>query len=100
MGLSSLFDVFDLEHDDRTDRLAFVHQVESLVDLLQLEDVGYHRINLDLSVHVPVDDLRHVGTAARAAERRALPDPAGDQLERARRDLGAGGGGAGGGGVG
>src|SRR3982074_106346 len=82
MGLSSLFDVFDLEHDDRTDRLAFVHQVESLVDLLPLENGGDHRIYLDLAVHVPVDDLRHVGTAARAAERRALPDPAGNELER------------------
>src|SRR6202140_3855588 len=77
-----VFDVSDLEHDDRTDRLALVHQVESLVDLLQLEDVGDHRIDLDLSVHVPVDDFWHVRAAARAAERRALPDPAGHELER------------------
>src|SRR5665213_3591078 len=78
------------EHDDRTDRLALMHQIESLVDLLELEHVGDHRIDLDLAVHVPVDDLRDVGAAARAAERRALPDPAGDQLERARRDFLAG----------
>src|SRR5205085_650668 len=58
-----------------------VQQIESLVDLPQLENMGDHRIDLDLAVHVPVDDLRHVGTAARAAERRALPDPAGNQLE-------------------
>src|SRR2546429_3423478 len=83
MDLSSLgFDVFDLEHNDGTDRFAFVHQIESLVDLLQLEDVSDHRIDLDLAVHVPVDDFRHVGTAARAAERCALPDPAGNELER------------------
>src|SRR6266700_638260 len=85
-----VFDVSNLEHDDRTDRLALVHQIEAPVDLLQLEDVRDHRVDLDLAVHVPVDDFRHVGAAARAAERRALPDPAGDQLERARRDLGAG----------
>src|SRR5665213_2993184 len=97
MGLSSLCltflksqRCFDLEHDDRTDRLALMHQIESLVDLLELEHVGDHRIDLDLAVHVPVDDLRDVGAAARAAERRALPDPAGDQLERARRDFLAG----------
>src|SRR6202049_317959 len=77
-----VFDVFDLEHDDRTDRLALVHQIESLVDLLELEDVGDHRVDLDLAVHVPVDDFRHVGPASRAAERAALPDPAGDELER------------------
>src|SRR5438309_8530319 len=85
-----LLDVFELEHDDRTDRLALVHQIESLVDLLKLEDVGDHRIDLDLSVHIPVDDFRHIGAAASAAERRALPDPAGNQLERPRRDFLAG----------
>src|SRR3954447_9473219 len=77
-----LLDVFDLEHDDRTNRLALVHQIESLVDLLELEDVGDHRIDLDLSVHVPVDDFRHIGAAAGAAERGALPDPPGHELER------------------
>ena len=48
------------EYDDRTDRLALVHQVEALVDLLQRQDVGDHRVDLDLAVHVPVDDLGHV----------------------------------------
>src|ERR1700689_2703395 len=80
----------DLEHDDPTDRLALVHQIEALVDLLQFEKVGNHRIDLDLAVHVPVDDFRHVGPAARAAERGALPDPAGDQLERPCSDFLAG----------
>src|ERR1700733_1593249 len=101
-GSTSLFDAFSsrepeptslenaLEHDDRTDRLALVHQIETLVDLLQFENVGNHRINLDLAVHVPVDDFRHVGPAPRAAERGALPDPAGDQLERPCRDFLAG----------
>jgi hypothetical protein len=32
-------------------------------------------VDLDLAVHVPVDDLRHVGPAARAAEGGAFPDP-------------------------
>ena len=79
-----------LYSDDRTDRLALVHQIESLVDLLEFEDVGDHRVDLNLSVHVPVDDFRHVGAAASAAERRTLPDPAGHQLERPCRDLLAG----------
>src|SRR6266550_4415767 len=83
MGQSSFcLTLLDSEHDDRTDRFALVHQIESLVDLFQLEDMGDHRIDLDLAVHVPVDDFRHVGTAARAAERCALPDPAGNELER------------------
>src|SRR6266851_4672502 len=79
-----------LIHDDRADRLAARHQVEALVDALQWQGVGDQRVDLDLAVHVPVDDLRHVGAAARAAEGRALPDAAGDELERPRRDLLAG----------
>src|SRR5882757_10314549 len=83
MGLSSLCLTFLIsEHDDRTDRLAFVHQIEAPVDFLQPEDMGDHRIDLNLSVHVPVYDLRHVGAAARATERSAFPHPAGHELER------------------
>ena len=59
----------------------------ALVDVGERHGVGDHRVDLDLAVHVPVDDLRHVGAAARAAEGGALPDPAGDELERPRRDL-------------
>src|SRR6266700_422033 len=80
----------DLEHNYRADRLALVHQIETLVDLLELEDMGDHWIDLDLSVHVPVDDLRHVGAAARAAERGTFPDTAGDELERPGRNFLAG----------
>src|ERR1700729_2962429 len=69
------------EHDDRADRLALVHQIEALVDVLELEDMGDHRVDLDLAVHVPVDDFRHIGATARAAECRALPDPAGPELK-------------------
>src|SRR5262249_41670633 len=43
-----------------------------------------------LSGHVPIDDLRNVGPTARAAEGRALPHAAGDELERPRRNLLAG----------
>src|ERR1700761_489970 len=73
--------------DDAADALALVHEVEALVDLLQRQHVGDHRVDLDLAVHVPVDDLGHVGPATGAAEGRALPDPPGDQLERTGGDL-------------
>src|SRR5204863_6708396 len=52
--------------------------------------VGNHRVDLDLFLHVPIDDLGDVRAAARAAERRALPDAPRDQLEGARGDLLAG----------
>src|SRR6201994_479138 len=67
-----------------------MHQIEPLVDLLKLQRVGDHRVDLNFSIQVPVNDLRYVGAAARAAERRALPDTAGDELERSRGDLLAG----------
>ena len=54
---------------------------------LERHHVRDQLVDVDLAVHVPVDDLRHVGAAARAAEGRALPHAAGDELERARRDL-------------
>src|SRR5690242_245617 len=44
-------------------------------------------VDVDLLLHVPVDDLRHVAAAPGAAEGRALPYPAGDELERPRPDL-------------
>src|SRR5205823_4628737 len=74
-------------HHHAADALAFVHQVEALVDVGKRHAVGDDRVDLDFPLHVPVDDLRHVGAAARAAEGGALPDPAGDQLKRPRRNL-------------
>src|SRR5262249_44147246 len=90
-SLSSLCLKFcDSKNDNRADRFSLVHEIESLVDLLQREHVGDHRIDLDLSVHVPVDDFRHIRAAARAAKSGALPDAAGHELERPRGDFLAG----------
>src|SRR5690606_9967791 len=50
--------------DDGTDRLALVHQVEGGVDLLQRHGVGDEIVDVDLPLHVPVDDLRHVRAPA------------------------------------
>src|SRR5215472_10611866 len=76
--------------DDAPDRLAFVHQLEAVVDVGERHRVSDQIVDVDAAVHIPVDDLRHVGAAARAAEGGALPDAAGDELERPGRDLLAG----------
>src|SRR5476651_2229697 len=55
------------------DRLALLHQIEAFVDTLERQMVRDQIVDVDLAFHVPVDDLRHVGTAPCAAERRALP---------------------------
>src|SRR5262249_5726439 len=78
-------------HDDAPDALALMHQVEAFVDVRKRHGVRDQRVDLDLAVHVPVDDLWYVGTPPRAAKRGALPDPPRDQLERTRRDFRAGG---------
>src|SRR5687768_1004794 len=67
-----------------------MHEVESSIDLLELQLVGDHRIDLDQAVHIPVDDLRHVGAAAGAAEGCASPDAPRHQLEGPCRNLLAG----------
>src|SRR4029078_7654592 len=71
-----------LEGHDRADRLAFVHQVEGLVDTFQRQDVRDQVIDIDLLFHVPVQDPRHGGAAPGAAECGALPHAPRDQLER------------------
>jgi len=62
-----------------------MHQVEGVIDLVERHHMGDHRIDLDLALHVPVDDFGNIGAAARAAERRAFPNPSRYELERPRR---------------
>ena len=64
-----------------------MHQLEGLVDTLQRQHVGDQLIDANLLIHVPVDDTWHIGAAPRTAKSTAPPDPAGDQLKRARCDL-------------
>src|SRR6185312_12860153 len=59
-----------------------MHQIETAIDVGERQAMGDEIVDVDLSLHVPIDDLRHIGPAARAAEGRALPHPAGDELER------------------
>src|ERR1700759_1150260 len=80
-----------LKRHHAADRLALVHEVERLVDVGERHHMRDHRVDLDLALHVPVDNFRHVGAAPRAAERGPLPRPARNELKRARRNLGAGG---------
>src|SRR4029077_3300869 len=61
-----------------------------MIDLVERHNVGDQVVDIDLAVHVPVDDFGHVGTAARAAESRAFPDAAGDELKWPRGNLLAG----------
>src|SRR5262249_18531099 len=81
-------------NDDATDALATMHEVKGLVDVAKRHRMRDHRVDLNFPLHVPVDDLRHVGAATGAAEGGAAPYPAGDELERPRGNLLAGAGNA------
>src|SRR6185369_8991884 len=72
---------------DAANGFARMHEIESLVDVGERHRVRDQIVDVDLAVHVPVDDLRHIGAAARSAERGAFPHAPGYQLERTRLDL-------------
>src|ERR1700761_6242597 len=64
-----------------------MHEIKSLIDIAEGELMRDQIIDVDLLLHIPIDDLRHIAAAARAAEGGAFPDTAGDELERPRLDL-------------
>src|SRR6185312_4161836 len=77
-------------HHHAADRLAALHELEAFIDALERQAVRDQRVDVDAALHVPVDDARHIGAAAGAAECRAAPHATGHELEGAGRDLLAG----------
>src|SRR5689334_7851118 len=76
-----------LINHDAANRFAFVHQVETFVDVFQLQRVRNEIVDVDLAVHVPVDDFRHVAASFCATEGGSFPHAAGDELEWPRSDF-------------
>src|SRR5271169_6118619 len=58
-----------------------MHQVEAGVDVVEGQLVGDQIVDVDLAVHVPIDDSWHVGASFGAAKGGSFPHPASDQLE-------------------
>src|SRR6185436_12851212 len=73
--------------DDRPDRSSRMHEVEALVDPIEGQNVRNKIVDVYLVLHVPIDNLRHVGATPGTAECGPFPDAAGYQLERAGMDL-------------
>src|SRR5579863_2199366 len=74
-------------HHDAADGFAPMHQLEAFIDALERQAVRDQVIDVDLLLHVPVHDPRHVAPSPGTPEGRSLPDSARDQLERTRADL-------------
>src|SRR5450830_30955 len=75
------YGVFQLIQHDGADRFTALHQVETLVDIVELQTMRDQVVNVELAFHIPVDDLRHVRAAARAAKGGTLPYTPRHQLE-------------------
>src|SRR5574337_1175282 len=73
--------------DHRADHLATIHQIECVIDTLQRQDLADHLVDADLAGEVAFDIAGQLRAALDAAECRAAPDPAGDQLEWPRADF-------------
>src|SRR5690606_5207043 len=79
-----------LEMNDRANALAFVHQLERLVDVLQAHGMGNEGIQWNLALLGLFHVARQLGPTLHAAESTAAPDPTGDQLEWPGADFLAG----------
>ena len=75
------------ERHHRANALPFMHQIESGINFIKWHGVGDHLINMDLSFHVPVDDLGHIGASASAPEGSASPGAPGNQLKGPSRNF-------------
>src|SRR6478736_4169682 len=73
--------------DDRADNLAFMHQIERFVDLVQWQRLGDEFVDLEIAGKITVHIAGQLRATLHAAERRAAPDPAGDELEWTRRNF-------------
>src|SRR5215469_13896453 len=72
---------------NRANRFPLMHQVEALVDPVQRKDVSDQIVDVDLARHVPIHDLRHIGTSPCTPECGSLPHASGHELEWTRLDL-------------
>src|SRR5699024_755321 len=75
------------EMNDRTNALAFVHQIEGLVDVFQPHGMRDEGIQRDFTLLRLFHITGQLGAALDATEGTATPDPTGDQLERTGADL-------------
>ena len=67
--------------DDAADAVTSLHVLEGGVDLVERLSVGDELVDLELAVHVVVDEVRELSAALDTTESTSLPDTTGDELE-------------------
>jgi len=71
--------------NDTANAVASVHVVEGLVDLAEWLSMRDELVDLELVVHVILDETTHLAAALDTAECTTLPYTTGDELECWRR---------------
>lgn len=67
--------------DDAADAVTSLHVLEGSVDLVEGLSVGDELIDLELAIHVVVNEVGKLGATLDTTEGTSLPDTAGDELE-------------------
>jgi hypothetical protein len=67
--------------DDAADAVTSLHVLEGGVDLVEGLSVGDELVDLELAVHVVVDEVGKLSAALDTTESTSLPDATGDELE-------------------
>lgn len=75
--------------NDASNGFAFVHELESVVDIIQWHGMGDEIVECKFAVHILLDDGGQFAATFNAAESGAAPNPACNELEWACVDFGA-----------
>lgn len=67
--------------DNASNAVTSMHVMERLIDAAKVLSVGDELINLELAVHVVVDQAAHLAAALDTTEGTALPHASGNELE-------------------
>lgn len=67
--------------DDAANAVTSLHVLESGVDLVEGLSVGNELVDLELAVHVVVNEVGKLGATLNTTEGTSLPDTASDELE-------------------
>ena len=57
---AAAIDTGDVEIDDRTNRLAFLHRLEAFVDVFELDAIRNPVVQMQAPLHIELDEARHI----------------------------------------
>src|SRR6476620_2177945 len=74
----------------RADRFAAFHQIKAFVNPIERQCMRDEIVDIKFTFHIPVDNLWHIGAAARTSKSRTSPYSSGYELKWACADRLAG----------